>query len=283
MNAIAPAARTRMTESTPGLSDIVSAPKDESAFDVWDPANVSPLVAYLATESCPMNGKVFFVQGGKVQQFQPWTMNRRARAQRRWTIEELARRGSWRSPGRRARYPRQTWGPGSGFERAGDPDQLTLGTPHGEELAVVPWPILIRERIQRRARSSDRYSWWVLAVVLAGLLSSNVFFTVFVVALPSVAAGLHTSVATITWVVTAPMLAVAVAVPLAGQAERPVGSPPLLPDRHGRERRGRRPLRARPRRRLADRRRGARGRGRCRPRGLVDGSRAQPLRLAATG
>jgi EmrB/QacA subfamily drug resistance transporter len=98
-----------------------------------------------------------------------------------------------------------------------DPDRLMLGTPHGEELAVVPWPLLIREKIHRRARASDRYRWWVLAVVLAGLLSSNVLFTVFVVALPSVAAGLHTSVSTITWVVTAPMLAVAVAVPLAGK------------------------------------------------------------------
>ena len=98
-----------------------------------------------------------------------------------------------------------------------DPDRLMYGTPHGEELAVVPWPLLIRERIHRRARSSDRYHWLVLAVVLAGLLSSNVLITVFVVALPSVASGLHTSVATITWVVTAPMLAVAVAVPLAGK------------------------------------------------------------------
>ncbi len=98
-----------------------------------------------------------------------------------------------------------------------DPDRLMFGTPHGEELAVVPWPLLIRERIHRRARSSDRYHWLVLAVVLAGLLSSNVLITVFVVALPSVASGLHTSVSTITWVVTAPMLAVAVAVPIAGK------------------------------------------------------------------
>ena len=52
-NAIAPAARTRMTESTPGLSDIVKAPSDASQFDVWDPANISPLVAYLGTEGCP--------------------------------------------------------------------------------------------------------------------------------------------------------------------------------------------------------------------------------------
>jgi NAD(P)-dependent dehydrogenase (short-subunit alcohol dehydrogenase family) len=89
-NAIAPAARTRMTELTPGLSDIVSAPKDESAFDLWDPANVSPLVCYLSTESCPINGKVFYVQGGVVQLFQPWTRTTAIERPDRWTIEDLA-------------------------------------------------------------------------------------------------------------------------------------------------------------------------------------------------
>jgi NAD(P)-dependent dehydrogenase (short-subunit alcohol dehydrogenase family) len=90
VNCIAPAARTRMTESTPGLSDIVSAPKDESAFDVWDPANVSPLVAYLATESCTLNGKVFYVQGGRIRVFQPWTMTEGLERPSRWSIEDLA-------------------------------------------------------------------------------------------------------------------------------------------------------------------------------------------------
>jgi NAD(P)-dependent dehydrogenase (short-subunit alcohol dehydrogenase family) len=91
VNAIAPAARTRMTESTPGLSEIVGAPKDETAFDVWDPANVSPLVAYLATESCPLTGKVYFIQGGRVRLFQPWTMTDGLEAPGRWTVEDLAR------------------------------------------------------------------------------------------------------------------------------------------------------------------------------------------------
>src|SRR5437763_989074 len=63
-NAIAPAARIRMTEATPGLGDIVKAPEDASRFDIWDPANVSPLVASLATENCPVTGRVFFVPGG---------------------------------------------------------------------------------------------------------------------------------------------------------------------------------------------------------------------------
>jgi NAD(P)-dependent dehydrogenase (short-subunit alcohol dehydrogenase family) len=90
VNAIAPAARTRMTESTPGLSDIVQAPPDPGAFDAWDPANISPLVGYLATESCPLTGKVFFVQGGKVQYFQPWTLTHEVDKGDRWTIGELA-------------------------------------------------------------------------------------------------------------------------------------------------------------------------------------------------
>jgi len=53
-NCIAPAARTRLTEGAPGLGALVQPPAD--GFDVWDPANVSPVVAYLATEDCPLTG-----------------------------------------------------------------------------------------------------------------------------------------------------------------------------------------------------------------------------------
>ena len=89
VNAIAPAARTRMTEATPGLSDVVKAPTDSAKFDVWDPANISPLVAYLASDSCPATGKVFLVQGGKVQVFQPWTLTEMIDKNDRWTVAEL--------------------------------------------------------------------------------------------------------------------------------------------------------------------------------------------------
>jgi NAD(P)-dependent dehydrogenase (short-subunit alcohol dehydrogenase family) len=89
-NAIAPAARTRMTEATPGLSDVVQPPAEPGAFDIWDPANVSPLAAYLASETCPANGKVFFIQGGKVQLFQPWTLTTAIERNERWTAAELA-------------------------------------------------------------------------------------------------------------------------------------------------------------------------------------------------
>ncbi len=89
VNAIAPAARTRMTESTPGLGDIVKAPAEAGRFDIWNPANVSPLVAYLSTASCPVTGRVFFVQGGKVQSFQPWTLTDAIEKDDRWTVAEL--------------------------------------------------------------------------------------------------------------------------------------------------------------------------------------------------
>jgi NAD(P)-dependent dehydrogenase (short-subunit alcohol dehydrogenase family) len=88
-NTIAPAARTRLTEQTPGLEDAVKKPDDPGAFDTWDPANVSPLVAYLATENCPFTGTTFFVQGSVVRLFQPWTMTETIDKGDRWTVAEL--------------------------------------------------------------------------------------------------------------------------------------------------------------------------------------------------
>ncbi|MGO9456284.1 MAG: SDR family oxidoreductase [Acidimicrobiales bacterium] len=89
VNAIAPAARTRMTESTPGLADIVKAPVDAAQFDTWDPANISPLVAYLATEGCTASGRVFFIQGGTIRNFENWSMTDTLERSSRWTVAEL--------------------------------------------------------------------------------------------------------------------------------------------------------------------------------------------------
>jgi NAD(P)-dependent dehydrogenase (short-subunit alcohol dehydrogenase family) len=93
-NAIAPAARTRLTEATPGLGDVVKAPEDSSQFDLWDPANVSPFVAYLATTDCPFNGETFLVQGGVVQRFQPWWLAEKIDKGGRWSVGELAAEAS---------------------------------------------------------------------------------------------------------------------------------------------------------------------------------------------
>ena len=86
-NCIAPAARTRLTENVPGLGDVVKAPPD--GFDVWDPANVSPVVAYLATEGCPFTGVTLYVQGGTVRLMDPWHIGDGLDRDSRWSIAEL--------------------------------------------------------------------------------------------------------------------------------------------------------------------------------------------------
>jgi MFS family permease len=97
-------------------------------------------------------------------------------------------------------------------------EAMLSGTGAGAEGGiVVPWPVLFRHRIHRRLSGSDRYQWWVLWTVLAGLLSVNITFTVFVVALPQVATQLHTSVSTLTWTSTGPLLAFGVAAPVLGK------------------------------------------------------------------
>jgi NAD(P)-dependent dehydrogenase (short-subunit alcohol dehydrogenase family) len=87
-NCIAPGARTRLTLATPGLDEIM-APKQD-AFDEWDPANISPLVAYLSSADCPFTGETFFVQGGVVKRVQSWTMAETVERQHAWTVSELA-------------------------------------------------------------------------------------------------------------------------------------------------------------------------------------------------
>lgn len=87
-NCIAPGARTRLTLATPGLEDIM-APK-ETGFDEWDPANISPVVAYLSSEKCAFNGETFFVQGGVVKRVDSWSMGDTVEQDDRWTVEALA-------------------------------------------------------------------------------------------------------------------------------------------------------------------------------------------------
>jgi NAD(P)-dependent dehydrogenase (short-subunit alcohol dehydrogenase family) len=91
-NAIAPAARTRLTATVPGIEERDAERAAEAAstgFDKFAPENISPFVAYLATEDCPIAGKVFFVYGGAVHLFQPWTIVDHIEVDHRWSVEEL--------------------------------------------------------------------------------------------------------------------------------------------------------------------------------------------------
>jgi NAD(P)-dependent dehydrogenase (short-subunit alcohol dehydrogenase family) len=87
-NTVAPGARTRLTLATPGLEDIMR--PAEGSFDQWDPANVSPLVAYLASASCKFTGETFFVQGGNVTLIDSWSRGRSVDRDSMWTVDELA-------------------------------------------------------------------------------------------------------------------------------------------------------------------------------------------------
>src|SRR5580700_1491211 len=85
VNAIAPAAATRLTNS-------VNPNREEPPPGQWspmEPGNVSPFVAYLATADCPINGRVFFVVGGQVHLFQPFAIIDHIEKDGRWTVEEL--------------------------------------------------------------------------------------------------------------------------------------------------------------------------------------------------
>jgi hypothetical protein len=59
-------------------------------LDEWDPANVSPLVAYLSSASCPFNGETFFAQGGVVKRVETWAMAETVEQSQRWTVDTLA-------------------------------------------------------------------------------------------------------------------------------------------------------------------------------------------------
>jgi 3-oxoacyl-[acyl-carrier protein] reductase len=88
-NAIAPRARTLMTTSSMG--DMFAAPEDESAFDVWAPENVAPLVSFLASpQAARVTGQVFIVWGNQVSLLQGPRVEERFETEGAWTAEGLA-------------------------------------------------------------------------------------------------------------------------------------------------------------------------------------------------
>lgn len=92
VNAIAPVARTRLTLATPGMGAIFAAEVPEGAHDGFAPANIAPIVAYLAQQSCPLTGQVFAVQGGAVQSLSGWTVTGTIETDGLWTVDDLAQR-----------------------------------------------------------------------------------------------------------------------------------------------------------------------------------------------
>jgi NAD(P)-dependent dehydrogenase (short-subunit alcohol dehydrogenase family) len=87
VNAIAPAARTRMTETL--FADMMARP-DEDKFDAMDPANISPLVVWLGSEDAgDVNGQVFEIAGGNVSVAENWRHGPHQDKGDRWDAAEL--------------------------------------------------------------------------------------------------------------------------------------------------------------------------------------------------
>ena len=85
VNAIAPNARTRMTEAAFG--DI---PAPEDGFDPADPANNSPIVVALcADEAQDITGQVFFIYGGVVNMLSGWKAGELFASDERWDPDAL--------------------------------------------------------------------------------------------------------------------------------------------------------------------------------------------------
>ncbi len=85
-NAIAPAARTRMTEAV--FAEMMAKP--ESGFDKMAPENVAPLVAWLASaESRAVTGRVFEIAGGKISVADGWREGPAIDKGARWEATEI--------------------------------------------------------------------------------------------------------------------------------------------------------------------------------------------------
>jgi NAD(P)-dependent dehydrogenase (short-subunit alcohol dehydrogenase family) len=86
VNAIAPSARTRMTETV--FAEMMATQGDD--FDAMAPENISPLVVWLGSvESRDVTGKLFEVEGGKIRIAEGWAHGPQVDKGARWDPAEL--------------------------------------------------------------------------------------------------------------------------------------------------------------------------------------------------
>lgn len=85
-NAIAPAARTRMTETA--FASMMARP--DSGFDAMDPANISPLVVWLGSRDADgVTGRMFELSGGKISVATGWMPGPSVDRGERWPPAEV--------------------------------------------------------------------------------------------------------------------------------------------------------------------------------------------------
>ncbi len=86
VNAIAPSARTRMTETV--FAEMMAKP--DEGFDAMAPENISPLVVWLGSaESRDVTGKVFEVEGGVIRVAEGWAHGPQVDKGAKWDPAEL--------------------------------------------------------------------------------------------------------------------------------------------------------------------------------------------------
>ncbi|MEY9967919.1 NAD(P)-dependent dehydrogenase (short-subunit alcohol dehydrogenase family) [Streptacidiphilus sp. MAP12-16] len=85
VNALAPAARTRMTEQA--FAAAMAAP-GAGDFDAMAPDNVSPLVVWLGSAAATVTGRVFEAEGGRITVMEGWRPGPTADKGARWTPAE---------------------------------------------------------------------------------------------------------------------------------------------------------------------------------------------------
>lgn len=89
VNAIAPVARTRLTEAVAG--DYMR--PDESGFDRFAPGNVAAVACWLASDlAAGISGQVVKVQGGQVQLLEGWRPLTEITDDKPWTLDGVASR-----------------------------------------------------------------------------------------------------------------------------------------------------------------------------------------------
>jgi len=86
VNAIAPVARTRLTvDATPATAALMGKEAGPGEFDIFDPANIAPLVVWLASDDAKdVHGMVFRVGGRSVWVMQGWHSVAQAKGEGRW-------------------------------------------------------------------------------------------------------------------------------------------------------------------------------------------------------
>jgi NAD(P)-dependent dehydrogenase (short-subunit alcohol dehydrogenase family) len=91
INCIVPIARTRMTAEVPGAIGMAMAEKPpEGEFDIFDPKNMTGVIAYLGSdEAKEITGRVFHIAGGKVHLMDGWHGVKSIEKDGRWEPSEL--------------------------------------------------------------------------------------------------------------------------------------------------------------------------------------------------